>query len=192
MSQEIQKLLQKQVELSYFTPQNFYMFIEGYPELVYTCQRIQNPVLTGEEELLPNPANSSKVMIPGNSMDYSVLSCDFIIDKDFKNYKSILEWMKFVYTPESGSQVDELYSKRTSNFKGFQRGMSNVRVVGTDPGLNPLVEWNYKDCFPISLDGTLFDSTLPDIEYLTSNVTFRFKYFVFNTYTDGISNQDHI
>lgn len=192
MSNEIQKLLEKQVELSYFIPQNFYMFIDGYPELVYTCQRVQNPVLTGEEEILPNPANSARIMIPGNSMDYSVLSCDFIVDKEFKAYKSILEWMKYIYTPESGSQVSSLSNSRTSPFSGFQRGMSTIRVIGTDSGMNPLVEWNYKDCFPISLDGPMFDATQPDIEYITSNVTFRFKYFVFNTYTNGVSNNDFI
>ena len=182
MANTLQDLLDNQVELSWTPPQNFYFVINRIPELMFTAQRIQVPVINAEEINQPSKLNPSRTMIPGSGLDHSVLSCDFIIDKDFVTYKTILTWMKQNYATED----------KSLQWKDWFSTMSNVDVFGTDAANTPLVRWTFVDAFPISLDGPMYDATMPDIEYLTSNVTLRFKYFTFTSYTNGIENDDTV
>jgi len=182
MALSVQDIINRQLELSFTPPQGFFMIIDKLPNTMFTLQRVQIPVISGEETVQSTSFNPSKTMIPGSGMEYSVLSCDFIIDKSFKNYQEIFKWFKGNYAPEykKGQAYD------------WKETMSDVWIVGTDAGNTPLVEWRFVDAFPISIDGPMFDATMPDIEYLTSNVTFRHKYFTFTTYSNGASNNDTI
>lgn len=183
MSDNLQALINKQMELSFTPPHGFYMVIDKLPATMFTLQRIQIPVISGEELLFPSPVNPGKTMQPGSSMEYGVLSVDFILDKHFRNYQEILRWFKGIYAPES---------KFDQAIMPFSDAMTNVTIIGTDAGNTPLMHWQFVDAFPISLDGPMFDATMPDMEYLTSNVTFRHKYFTFGTYTEGTDNHNDI
>ena len=183
MADSIQSLLNNQVELSFTPPQAFFMVVEKLPSTVFTLQRVQIPVINGEEITMPSSMNPSRTMIPGSGLDYSVLSCDFIIDKHFKAYREILNWFKGIAAPED---------KAVQAIKPFTDTMSNINIVATDASNTPIALWNFVDAFPISVDGPMFDATMPDIEYLTSNVTFRHKYYTFTTYTNGASDNNTI
>lgn len=182
MAVDIQALFDKQMELSFTPPHGFYMVIEKLPATMFTLQRVQIPVISGQEVSMPSPMNPNNTMMPGTSMEYSVLSCDFILDKHLKNYREIMQWFKGNYAPED---------KERQAYK-WQDAMSNITVVATDAANVPLMHWQFYDSFPISIDGPMFDATMPDMEYLTSNVTFRHKYFTFATYTNGTYNHDDI
>ena len=182
MAANIEALIAKQQELSFTPPHNFYMVTDRLPNTMFTLQRVQIPVISGDEDLQSNPMNPGKTMIPGDTIEYSVLSCDFILDKHLKNYREILAWFKGNYATE-----DKLGQAYTWNYT-----MANVSIVATDAANVPLMEWKFHDAFPISVDGPMFDATMPDMEYLTSNVTFRHKYFMFTTYTNGASDNNTI
>ena len=182
MAANIEELISNQVELSFTPPHAFYMIIERMPTLAFTLQRVQIPVINGEEAIQSTSLNPSRTPMPGSGLDYSVLSCDFIIDKHFKNYYEILGWFKGIYAPED-KEVQALKWPDT---------MSNITVIGTDAANTPLVRWSFVDAFPISMDGAMYDATMPDLEYLVSNVTFRMKYFTFGTYKNGIDNHNSI
>lgn len=182
MASNFQEIIDNQVELSWTPPHGFYMVINGYEDLMFTLQRVQIPVISGEDVLQSSAVNPGKTMIPGTGLEYSVLSCDFILDKHFKTYRTILDWMKSNYAPED----------LKGQWINWMNTMKDVTVIGTDAANVPLVEWHFKDAFPISVDGPMFDATMPDIEYLTSNVTFKFKYFTNKTYTNGIPDDNII
>ena len=182
MADNLQSLINKQMELSFTPPHGFYMVVDKLPATMFTLQRIQIPVISGEELLQPTPMNPGKTMAPGSSMEYGVLSADFILDKHLKNYKEVLNWFKGIYAPED--KAEQAYTWKDT--------MSNISVIGTDAANTPIAKWNFVDAFPISMDGAMYDATMPDLEYLVSNVTFRFKYFTFGTYTNGIDNFDDI
>ena len=183
MANSYQDVIARQVELSYVPPHNFYMVIDKIPEVVFTCQQLTIPTISTGEALLSNRYNPSKTYIPGDGIDYSNLEVTFILDKHFRNYRSILKWMKGNAVPDDPKQwvVDK-----------FSDTMSNITVYGSDSANVPLIHWNFVSCFPVSLDGVNFDSTIPDVTYLTSNVSFRYHYFTNNTYTNGQLNNDEI
>lgn len=176
----------RQVELSYTPPQNFVMVIEKLPQVVFTCQQIQIPTISAGEALLSNRYNPSKTYIPGDGIDYSNVDVTFLIDKEFKGYRSILQWMKQNGAPESPSQHGDVYGN------DFNKTMSNITIIGTNAANEPIIQWNFHDCFPVSLDGVQYDSTQPDIMYLTCSVSFRCHYFTHQTYTSGQLNPDLI
>lgn len=182
MAQNLQELFDRQMELSFTPPHGFYMIVDKLPATMFTLQRIQIPVMSGQETQLSSPLNPNNTMMPGSSIEYSVLSCDFILDKYLKNYKEVLAWFKGNYAPED----------KAAQAYDWKATMSNITVIATDAGNTPLMHWQFYDAFPISMDGPMFDATMPDMEYLTSNVTFRHKYFTFSTYDNGNDNLDEI
>jgi len=180
-------------ELSYVAPHNFYAVAENLPSVVFNLQQLLIPNVTGGEVPLANRFNSGRAYIPGNGVDYSSLDFTFLIDKDFNNYRSVLNWLKAINHPESHDQyTDYTTSANAVNQEGFGRTMSNITVFGCDDGNNPLVHWNFVNSFPISVDGPQYDATLQDINYITSTVSFRYLYFESQTYTDGKLNNDKI
>ena len=181
-------------ELSYVAPQNFYMVVESLPELVFSIQQLQVPNVTGGEVPLPNRLNPNRAFIPGSGVDYTTLDVTFLLDKNLRNYYSVLKWIKAINHPEDHEQFSNWVndsSKNTSK-EGFSKTTSNLTVFGCDAGNNPLLHWNFVDSFPISLDGPSYDATAPNIDYLTSVASFRYVYFEFQTYTNGALNNDKI
>ena len=189
---DISRLIRSQVELSFVVPQNFFMVVERLPKVQFTVQRAQLPTVTAEEVLMSNSINPGKVYLPGEGVDYTPLNVEFIIDKHFLNYKSILKWVKAVGHPEDLEQSDIFTDDISGKKNTFQRLMSNITIVGTDAGLRPVADWTFTDCFPTDCDGPQYDSTLTDVEYFQSSVTFRYKYFKFNAYTNGVNDNDPI
>ena len=183
------------VELSFTPPQNFFMVIDKYPELQFTVQRVQIPTISAEEVPLTNRFNPNKTFIPGEGLDYSPLTVEFLLDKQFKNYRSIVKWLKACGHPDSANQYkDFIEANENNNLKNdnFQNLLTNLTIVGTDAGLSPLVDWTFTGCFPTDVDGPQLDATLQDIEYLQSSVSFRYRYFEFSTYTNGANNNDAV
>lgn len=192
MAIDLQSLISKQMELSFTPPHAFYMIIERMPVIMYTVQRIQIPVVSGDEMVQSTPMNPGKTMMPGTSMEYGVLSVDFILDKHLKNYREVLVWLKSNYSPDGKGTLSTLSGIQDQATGSWSDQVSNIIVIGTDAANKPIMEWTFYDAFPISVDGPMYDATMPDIEYLTSNVTFRHKFFSFATYTDGVFDNNPI
>lgn len=184
------EVMAQQVELSFSTPHNFFMVVENLPEVEFTIQRAQIPTVSTEEAPISTATNPNKTFFPGEGVDYAPLTVDFIIDKHYKNYSSILEWIKACGHPDNFDQYANYVNNSNSikNTSKFHKLFSTITIIGTDAGLTPLIDWTFRDCFPTDLDGPQFDSTLLDIEYLQSSATFRYSYFEFTTYTGGSRN----
>ena len=188
-------ILSRQPELSYVPPQNFYMIMEKLPQVVFNVQQVVIPPVNGGEASLDNRYNSTRTYIPGDGLDYGTLSCTFLIDKEFRTYRTILEWIKAINAPETSQQYADWVDSHTQfaeQTEGFATSMSTVTIIGSDSANRPLVHWTFKNAFPISVDGPSYDATQQDIEYLTSTVDFRFHYFEHQTYDNGVLQNDKL
>lgn len=180
-------------ELSYVAPQNFYAVAENLPSVIFNLQGLTIPNVTGGEVPLSNRLNPSRAFIPGNGVDYSSLDFTFLIDKSFDNYRALLDWIKGINHPEGHDQYSEYTnSGNQSGTTGWNKTTANITVFGCDDGNNPLVHWNFVDCFPISVDGPTYDASSANIDYITSTASFRYLYFENQTYTNGALNNDKI
>ena len=183
-------IINRQVELSYVPPQNFFMVIDKLPSITFNCQQLQLPTISAGEAAMSNRYNPGRTFIPGDGVDYGTLNATFLLDKEFRGYLAVLAWIKGHANPEDTQQfVDWVNSNdKFGNMEPFSKLMSDITVFATDAANQPLVHWQFKNCFPISLDGPQFDTTQPDINYLTSSVDFRYHYFTCHTYTNGKLN----
>ena len=181
-----------QMELSFVPPQNFYLHIDRLKDVSFTVQQVQLPAISAGEAELSNRFNSGRLFIPGDTVDYGTLDVTFIIDKHFRNYRSILEWVKGFAAPESPEQFKDFDRTITLNKEPFSDTMSDMTLFASDSANEPLGHWSFKNAFPISLDGVQFDATIPDVEYMVASVSFRFSYFEHQTYTNGTLNNDKL
>lgn len=186
MALNYQDVINRQLELSYAAPQNFFFASELMPDLVFTAQQIDIPVLTIGEARLPNNQNVN-AYLPGDSLDYGTLDITFLVDKEFRTYQALLAWLKGVSNPEAFVQNFNWLQDNASIPGGinWQNGTSDLFVYATDPGLQPLLEWKFLNAYPVSVDGPVFDSTDGDTQYLTARVSFRYLYFQCTQYVNG-------
>ena len=188
-------VINKQVELSFTPPQNFFLAVDKLPSIMYTCQQINVPTISGGEAVLSNRLNPTRTYIPGDGLDYSQMDVVFLLDKKFVGYRAVLEWLKGINMPESTEQYVDWTSGKNNpgrNDPKFSKTMSNMTLFGTSADNKPIMQWNIYNAFPISLDGPQYDATNADIEYLTAAVSFRYSYFTHQTYTNGKLNIDPI
>ena len=182
----------RQVELSFTPPQNYFLTCERLSKVVFTVQSFTIPTINGGESVLPNSLNPTRMYVPGDGIDYGSLDATVVIDKNFTAYREFLLWMKAINVPESSDQFTE-YSKRIrGSGPEFSKTMTNIELFGTDAGNRPIVAWKFKNAFPISLEGPQYNSSSIDVEPLTCTMTFRYMYFEHETYTDGKANNDSI
>ena len=107
MALQFGDMIARQTELSFAAPQHFFITIEKLPDIVYTVQQANVPVISAGEAILSNPFNQTR-SVPGDTLDYSQLDVTFLIDKEMKGYRQILKWMKGMINPESFDQFKEL------------------------------------------------------------------------------------
>ena len=43
--------------------------------------------------------------------------------------------------------------------------------------MNPQVNFRFQDCFPLNLSSIEFDSSLTDVDYVTTTVSFRYDVY---------------
>jgi len=143
------------------------------PSLSYFCQAVKLPDVILDAPGAPSPS----ILVPEvpDHIRYSDVTINFIVDINFQNWQEILNWMRGIANP-SGKGI--VYTQlegapKTSPYQLF----SDVSVIQLDSQNNPLLYWDFKRCIPINLTGPKYDATLTDVNYLTSEVTFRITNF---------------
>ena len=156
---------------NYLQPTGFKVVIsrEEYPNLEFFAQTVSHPdvSLTGPTNPYPRIGN---VNLPGDTLEYSELNIQFILDENIESYTELYDWMlnmvnqKFepqetrAVTSKDPTQHDITVSILTSN------NTSNHRIV-------------YSGCSPTSVTGLELNSVSSTIEYLTFNASFSFTGF---------------
>lgn len=96
---------------------------------------------------------------PGEKLNYEDFQCTFLVDKNFKNYKEVIDWMTRISTKAGRSQEDEYENPVLS--------------------IGPTKSIRFYNAFPISISGLSLKSNETNVVYLTSTATFRYDYFEF-------------
>jgi hypothetical protein len=135
------------------------------------------------------PTYLKDIDTPGDKMIFEDFDLRFIVDENLENYMQIQNWMRGLGYPESLSEIYDL-QKDGPNLDNNVNEMMNIYSDGTLQVLNSSnnVQFQvlFKDMFPYSLSALDFDSTNPDVEYFTAEVSF--KYTIYNIF-DGKGNR---
>jgi hypothetical protein len=127
------------------------------------------------------PTYLKDIDIPGDKMVFEDFNLRFIVDENLENYMQIQNWMRGLGYPESLNEIYNLQRQETNLNTTLNKQM-NIYSDGTLQALNSnnrvQFEVVFKDMFPYSLSALEFDSTNPDVEYFTAEVSF--KYTIYN------------
>jgi hypothetical protein len=120
------------------------------------------------------------IPIPGDVLSYDDLTLRFNVDENLENYLEIHNWLVQFGFPDNLSQYQQLLDE-DENSNGVQNaisGMSDGTLIIYNSNYNPVVKVNFRDLYPTSLSAVSFDSNNTDVNYVTSEVTF--KYTIYN------------
>jgi len=154
--------------LSLLSPLGFKLFIKRLPNVDFFTQRVYIPGVSSNPIDTPNPI--LVIPQPGDHVEFETLQIEMIIDEQMAGYFEIGDWLRGV-SKESFQQ----YATRASAQQMTDAGLvSDIVLTIMTSDRNPNIEINYVDAFPVSLSGLWVDSTLPDIEYIKANVSFKY------------------
>ena len=150
------------------------LYLTGYqfvinklPELTYFVQETEIPGLSLGQSQVGNPLIASKV--PGDTMEFSELQMQFIVDEDLKNWNAIYFWITGLGFPQN-HEMYRRYMRASIN-----KNLYSESSKGVSDGTLTLL-----DNFPINLSGLRLDSSITDATPAVGTVTFAYTYYSIN------------
>ena len=157
---------------NFLSPLNFSFTIKRAPHIEFFIQKINLPGLKLDSPIFPTPF----VRVPevGDHLEYEPLKITFKVDEDLQNYLEIHKWLKGLGKPKRFEEYRNLAQQ--PQFIGY--GLkSDISLIVMSNIKNPNYKTDFIDAFPISLSALQFDTTNPDINYMTAEASFKYVYY---------------
>jgi hypothetical protein len=155
--------------MNFLQPTNFKVVIDRkqFGNLEFFAQRVSHPSVTVTS---PNVAfrRISTISIPGDTISFSELSFDVIVDEDLKSYTEVYEWIS--------SLVDTPYREDRRSRSDISPQVDITLTIQNSHN-NTTKKIRYKDCVPTSLGVLTMESVLGDTPTVTFPVSFTVEYF---------------
>ncbi len=155
----------------------YQFIIEKLPEMTYFIQETEVPAINLNQANIPTPLSMMKM--PGDTMEFSELSIQFIIDEELKNWNAIYFWLSSMGFPQN-HEMYKRYMRAPVNqnlYSEASKGVSDGTLTLLDNSQNIKQIFTFVDLFPISLSGLRFSSSNTDATPATAQVTFAYSYF---------------
>ena len=183
-------------KLDYASPTQFRFGIHQLPKVEFFVTAVSLPGITLGTTTLATPFKD--IPVPGEKLDYDILTINFIVDEYLENYISLHNWITGLGFPESRSQF-ETFRDVTSNTPAERAGAKQIDIgkVGAatpDKAMysdafimllsnknNPILQVNFEDIFPTSIGGLDYNQSATDVAYLTTSANFAYKIYTLET-----------
>lgn len=169
---------------NFLSPLGFTFTIKKTPNINFFVQSTSIPSIGLGQSDIQTPFN--KIPIPGDKIDFGTLNASFRIDEDMNNYQEIFDWMIALGFPESFSEHNAVATAR-GRFGGLVSNQMSGQGIYSDASLMilnsvkaPIIEFIFKDLYPIQLSEVTFDTKITDVDYVESTVTFAYRSFTLN------------
>jgi hypothetical protein len=137
------------------------------PNVVFFVQNVTIPGISSESIPVPSPTNP--FFAQGDRVQYETLNITFIIDEEMKNYEEIYNWIHGYAFPQDNSQYREIVKK--------QQLKSDISLTILNSTKKKSLEFQFVDCFPLSLESVNLSTTQTDLEYPQCSVSFQYDYY---------------
>tara|TARA_Y100000816_G_scaffold216951_1_gene162116 strand:- start:1220 stop:1810 length:591 start_codon:yes stop_codon:yes gene_type:complete len=195
MVTETSPLNRQPTKLDYTSPTQFRFLINQLPKVQYFTVSANVPGITLGDATYATPLKD--IPLPGEKLTYDDLNITFIVDENLENYIEIHNWLASLGFPKNREQF-KTHRSATSNLPKVTVGTSgdigDVKPITSDSPMfsdsvltvlsnknNPVVECRFEDCFPTSLSSLDYSQNQTDVEYLTAEVTFKYKIYEIKT-----------
>ena len=195
MVTETSPLNRQPTKLDYTSPTQFRFLINQLPKVQYFTVSANVPGITLGDATYATPLKD--IPLPGEKLTYDDLNITFIVDENLENYIEIHNWLASLGFPKNREQF-KTHRSATSNLPkatvGTSGDIGDVKPITSDSPMfsdsvltvlsnknNPVVECGFEDCFPTSLSSLDYSQNQTDVEYLTAEVTFKYKIYEIKT-----------
>lgn len=163
--------------LNPLSPNGFNFSISKLPGVSFFCQRVMIPSITLASIDRPTPFVNTP--IPGEIMQFSELSLQFLIDEKMENYKAIFNWMVALGYPEDNKQYTNFVNSNDNSlvWSELSKNYSDATITVLDAKNVATNSFKFYDLFPIALDPVQFEATAMDVNYVIGSATFKYTYF---------------
>tara|TARA_A100001201_G_C4038901_1_gene186048 strand:+ start:220 stop:873 length:654 start_codon:yes stop_codon:yes gene_type:complete len=166
---------------NFLQPSGFQMMISRAPKVAFFGNAVNIPDLLLGTTIQTTQALKT-IPQPGEIIEFGDLTLRFLVDENMENYIEVQNWIRGIGFPETLDQIYDLQEDTQGVARpDLQTGM-NIYSDGTlivyDSLSNPNFKIHFENMFPYSLSTLQFDATLPDTEYFTAEVSF--KYDIYN------------
>lgn len=172
--------------VNYLKPNSFKFLVAKLPNVTYTCQSANLPALG--LGVATQPTRFADVPHPGDKLGFGEFTIRFLINEDMSNYKELYDWLVGLGTPENNYQYAKVLQQRNTlsqptGIKNLYAGVfSDCTLLILDSNNKATVSLEFKDAFPISVEGLDFDITSAGMEYFVGIASFRYSRFTINKF----------
>ena len=176
-------------KLDYSSPTQFRFMINQLPKVQFFTTAANIPDLSLGEAVIPTPYKDIPLM--GDKLTFGNLDVSFIVDEYLENYITIHNWLIGIGFPKNRTQFSSFRSDTSNNPTSAKTvSVDSVGKATPDRGMysdatltilsnknNPLVEVRFSDLFPVSLSALSYDNAATNVDYLTAQISFRYKLY---------------
>lgn len=166
------------------SPLGFTFTIKKTPNVNYFVQSATLPSITLGQSDVQTPF--VRLPVPGDHIDFGTFSITFRVDEDMRNYQELYDWIIALGFPDNFGQYNSIAPSR-GKFGGLVNNPMSGAGIYSDASLTvlnsvkaPVVEFAFKDLYPVTLSDIVFDTKNTDVEYVEGTVTFAYRSFTLN------------
>lgn len=162
------------------SPSGFKFSIQKLPGLQFYCQTVNLPGVVLGEPSFGTPF--SRIPVPGETLTFTDLTVQFLVDEDMSNYKALQGWLYGLGFPLDYQQYVNFQKLDTTSIGANNDLAKNYSDASLFILTNNSVESilvSFRNLFPTSLESLTFTGIDTDVNYLIGNATFKYSYYEF-------------
>lgn len=159
---------------NYLQPTGFKVILnrKDYPNVEFFAQSIMHPDVTLNAAIAPH--SRTPVPYPGDTLNFSEITLQYLVDEDLEAYKEIYRWMLRLVNEPYYTQLDKAIGAK----RNVTPSASQLTVVVLTSHNNKNVTFKYIDAFPTALGDISFEATNATAEPIICPITFAYSYFI--------------
>jgi hypothetical protein len=163
---------------NFLSPVGFKFILNRTPKVSFFGNSANVPGIT--LGIAEQPTYLKNIPVPGDKIDFQDFTLRFIVDENLENYMEMQKWIRGLGFPESLEEIYDLQNSKRYTEANREKIMDiysdgTLFILNSSNNINFQVK--FKDMFPYQLTDLSFDATDVDIEYFTSEVTFKYTIY---------------
>lgn len=143
--------------VNYLSPASFKLVVPRTDTLEFNCVGVTLPNLSIGEVSYNTPQRN--ISVYADKLNFDTLSVRMIVDENMLNYREVFDWMNELVYTEDREVMDKV---------------EDLTLIVMSSHNNPVQKISFTSCYPTSLGGMEFNSSVTSIDYITAEVEFKF------------------
>jgi hypothetical protein len=159
-------------------PTRFHFNINQFPDVAFQVQAATVPSVTFGVAHYDNPLQT--INVPGDKLEYQPLPVTLLLDEELDAYTKIYGWMRSLGFPTMKDDLATVLQRQSILGPNVDPGMpqSDIQLILLNSNNNPVIQFTFKDAFPIYVGELQFNTTEEGLNYLTCEFEFAYNWFL--------------